>query len=905
MTQHYTIYSMMYLVTALVSLFGVVLAWNKKEIKGAKELAWLMFASGFGAFWIIFSTSAQTVAEKVFWAKMEYVGGVFTPAIFLMFILRFTERGKYLKAKYIILYLLPFFVTLCLLWIKKTEHLVWSGFSAISPDTNLMEFYHGPAFWMVYVLFSYVMMGLGSLLIILFLIKHKGTYRQQGIVILLGSLIPWTSSIFYITGINIAPGLDLAPASIAISGMILIYAISYTKLLNLVPVAREALVENIPDGILALDKQERILDINNAALNLLGIENRKVHGLSIFSVGASTRPLLDAIIDPNEYNRIEIGINGKNFIFQITKKPLKNTPGSRLIIINNITDLILKEREVLNAEERYYNLYSLFRLMADNMPDLLWAKDLEKRYIFVNKAMCDSILLAKDTEEPIGKTYSYFLELSNREHPGVEMWNKLDGQIKDTDMEVLQTGKPIHYIDKGYFNGVYSHLDIRKSPILDDNGTLIGLVGSARDVTLQKKNEAEIHQRDILLEAIAKATALLLKSEDIEYSINRVLEILGKATGVNRVYIFKNKLSESSEAESARQIFEWVNDPSGVIAKNPITHEIFYKTIPDWMMDLAGGKVIHRIVREMPEEEKESLRPNIVKSFLLAPIFSANQFWGFVGFDDFKKEKEWLTSEKQILATAANTIGSAYFRKNNMDELIKAKELAEQSDRLKTSFLANMSHEIRTPMNGIIGFTELLKEPKLTGEEQQEYIRVIEKSGERLLNIINDIIKISKLESGLVQPVLTEVYVNELLDYIYRFFLPQTEEKHLELKIVNPLQEENPLINSDKEKLYAILTNLTRNAIKFTDKGFIEIGYSRNDDEHLFYVKDSGIGMTHDQIGIVFERFRQGSETIARDYEGSGLGLSISKAYVEMLGGRIWVESQIDTGSVFYFTVKG
>ncbi len=322
-------------------------------------------------------------------------------------------------------------------------------------------------------------------------------------------------------------------------------------------------------------------------------------------------------------------------------------------------------------------------------------------------------------------------------------------------------------------------------------------------------------------------------------------------------------------------------------------------------MDLAGGKVIHRIVREMPEEEKESLLPNIVKSFLLAPIFSAKQFWGFIGFDDFNKEKEWLPSEKQILAAAANTIGSAYFRKNNLDELIKAKERAEQSDRLKTSFLANMSHEIRTPMNGIIGFTELLKEPKLTGEEQQEYIQIIERSGERLLNIINDIIKISKLESGLVQPVITEVYVNELLDYMYRFFLPQTEEKNLALKIVNPLQDENPLINSDKEKLYAILTNLTRNAIKFTDKGFIEIGYSRNDDEHLFYVKDSGIGMTRDQIEIVFERFRQGSETIARDYEGSGLGLSISKAYVEMLGGRIWVESQIDTGSVFYFTVKG
>jgi len=905
MTQHYTIYSMMYLTTALVSFFGVVMAWNKKEIKGAKELGWLMFASGFGAFWVIFSTSATTMVEKVFWAKLEYVGGVFTPAIFLMFILRFTERDKYLKAKYIILYLLPFLVTLCLLCIKKTEHLVWSGFSAIYPDTNLMEFYHGPVFWFVYVLFSYLMMALGSVLILLFLIKHRGNYRQQGIVILLGSLIPWTSSILYITGINIAPGLDLAPASIALSGMILIYAVSYTRLLNLVPVAREALVENIPNGILALDKQARILDINNAALSLLGIKSRKVHGLGIFSVGASTRPLLDAIIDPDEHRRIEIDVNGKNSIFQITKKPLKNTPGSRLIIINDITSQILKEREIIKAEERYYKLYSLYRLMSDNMPDILWAKDLERRYTFVNKAICESVLLAKDTDEPIGKTYSYFLERSNREHPDNKTWNTFDNSSIDTDRDVLENGRPVHYIDERYFNGVYTLLDIRKSPIFDENGMMIGLVGSGRDVTIQKKNEEEIHQRDILLEAIAKATALLLKNEDIDSGILRVLEILGKATGVSRVYIFKNHADKGSVLEFARQIFEWVKDRSDNTSQIPAEREIYYKSTPGWMTELSEGKVISRIVREMPEEEKAFLLPHLVKSFLLAPIFSDNQFWGFIGFDDSINEKEWLPSEKQILAAAANTIGSAYFRQYNLDELIKAKEMAEQSNRLKTSFLANMSHEIRTPMNGIIGFTELLKEPKLSGEEQQEYIRVIEKSGERLLNIINDIIKISKLESGLVEPMISEFYVNELLDYMYHFFLPQTQEKKLELIIINPLKDENPVINSDKEKLYAILTNLTRNAIKFTGKGFIEIGYFHNGNEYTFYVKDSGIGMTPDQIEIVFERFRQGSETITRDYEGSGLGLSISKAYVEMLNGRIWVESEIDKGSIFYFTIKG
>jgi len=236
-------------------------------------------------------------------------------------------------------------------------------------------------------------------------------------------------------------------------------------------------------------------------------------------------------------------------------------------------------------------------------------------------------------------------------------------------------------------------------------------------------------------------------------------------------------------------------------------------------------------------------------------------------------------------------------------ELLKAKVKAEESDRLKSAFLANMSHEIRTPMNGILGFAALLKEPKLSGEEQQEFIRIIEKSGIRMLNIINDIIDISKIESGQMEVSLTEGDVNEQIRYIYSFFKPEAENKGLQLYITNMLPYPGSFIRTDHEKIYAILTNLVKNAIKYTYEGSIEVGCEKKGGCLEFIVKDTGIGIDKMRQEEIFERFMQAEISNKQAVEGAGLGLSITKAYVEMLEGKIRVESEAGKGSAFIFTI--
>ncbi|MFZ4547079.1 MAG: ATP-binding protein [Bacteroidales bacterium] len=246
------------------------------------------------------------------------------------------------------------------------------------------------------------------------------------------------------------------------------------------------------------------------------------------------------------------------------------------------------------------------------------------------------------------------------------------------------------------------------------------------------------------------------------------------------------------------------------------------------------------------------------------------------------------------------------------DELKRSKEKAEESDKLKTAFLSNLSHEIRTPMNGILGFAELLRTPGLTGTEQEEYIEIIKISGDRMLNIINDIVDISRIEAGLISINNTDSDINKQTAYIFTFFKLQAQGKGLTISCKNGLPANQATIRTDHEKICAILTNLLKNAIKFSFSGSIEFGYIlKNPAKAMeptpllleFYVKDTGIGIPADRQKAIFDRFVQADISDIRAFQGAGLGLSISKAYIEMLGGKIWVESTEGEGSTFYFTI--
>jgi signal transduction histidine kinase/CheY-like chemotaxis protein len=287
-------------------------------------------------------------------------------------------------------------------------------------------------------------------------------------------------------------------------------------------------------------------------------------------------------------------------------------------------------------------------------------------------------------------------------------------------------------------------------------------------------------------------------------------------------------------------------------------------------------------VSEIPDINlRRLLEDQGIISIATIPLMREGECIGFVGFDSIKKRHIYTEYEQQLLQVYAQTIVNVKERLQKEQKLISAKEKAEESDRLKTAFLANMSHEIRTPMNGIIGFLDLLKEPDLSEENKADYINIVTQSGRRLLDTINDIIEISKIETGELKVNMSIVNVSELMTYYHGFFRQQTDQKSLNY----------------------IISNLLKNAVKFTSEGSVEFGCYLEESEIVFYVKDTGPGIPADQIAVIFDRFVQADLSSSRSHEGSGLGLSIVKAYVEMLNGKIQVKSKTGAGSCFSFSI--
>jgi PAS domain S-box-containing protein len=311
-----------------------------------------------------------------------------------------------------------------------------------------------------------------------------------------------------------------------------------------------------------------------------------------------------------------------------------------------------------------------------------------------------------------------------------------------------------------------------------------------------------------------------------------------------------------------------------------------------------------------PRILKSGYHSNELYTDLWNTILSGRDWTGELKNKTKNGELYW---EKLVISPILNTDGeisnfvsireNVTERKKMVEDLVTAKEKAEESDRLKSAFLANISHEIRTPMNGIMGFAEILKQPGLTSQKKLKFLDIIENSGKRMLDTVNDLIDISRIETGQVQLHISEVDLKEQLDNLFEFFLPQAAQKGLVFTMPELSPAIPDVIKTDRSKLDSILTNLIKNAIKFTDNGKIEVGCNLKDHFLEFFVKDTGIGVPRNRQEDIFNRFVQADAEDVKAFQGSGLGLSISRAYAELLGGDIWVESQEGNGSTFYFTI--
>lgn len=375
--------------------------------------------------------------------------------------------------------------------------------------------------------------------------------------------------------------------------------------------------------------------------------------------------------------------------------------------------------------------------------------------------------------------------------------------------------------------------------------------------------------------------------------------------------ITERKRTEEEMRESNKKLSTIINNLRGVVFRCNNDPDWTMQYISDGIYELAGylpNEFINNKIRTYssiidPEDVPrvwEEIHTSLNTGYLYTIEYriitsSGNRKWVW------ERGRGYYESDK--LVALEGFISDITERKRIEDELIRAKEKAEQSDRLKTAFLHNISHEIRTPMNAIVGFTTLLDSPDITDDSRRQYIDIIYQSSNQLLSIITDIVDISNIETGQVKISRATVNLNTLIRNLYEQYRLRVQQQNLVMNFTTHLDDSEALILTDETKIIQIFSNLLNNALRFTRQGRIELGYVIRGDKVEFFVSDTGIGIAPENHTKVFDRFFQVEGPSSKQYSGTGLGLSISKAYAELLGGSIWVHSVPGEGSLFCFSI--
>lgn len=437
-------------------------------------------------------------------------------------------------------------------------------------------------------------------------------------------------------------------------------------------------------------------------------------------------------------------------------------------------------------------------------------------------------------------------------------------------------------------------------PVITDTNEVTSCVVTFRDITSSRNIEKALKKEATINKAIAEISQAIIMPQLSEEKIaNKILSVALLLTKSSTGYVASVDFTTNKMIWRA---FENFTLSSSSINNEACFHNKNLNCLYNHLNNSREIFITNHLSTYL--QNNNIINCNITRSnCIMAPASYNNHILGQIYVAG--SERPYSENDIELLKQLSNVLAIALYRKNSEIELIKAKEEAEENNKLKSAFLANMSHEIRTPMNSINGFSELLKNTEQPPESQKECVDIIYKSSNQLLNIIDNILDISKLEVGQVTIIERENDLNQVIyDSLSNFNPDLYLESPVEFKTYLPIKGADAIIYCDAPRLQQVLSNLIQNALKFTPKGFIEIGYALNEDNFLqFYVKDTGIGIAKEKHAIIFERFGQAEQGSTRNYRGAGLGLPICKGFIELMGGTIWFESEPGLGSIFYFTV--
>lgn len=643
-----------------------------------------------------------------------------------------------------------------------------------------------------------------------------------------------------------------------------------------------SIFENVQDIYYEASFDGIILDVS-PSIEIISkgqIHRDEIIGKSIydFYVNAEDRTtLMNTLIETGSISDYEVTLlnkDGSQIPCSISSKLLYDGSGLPVKIFGSMHDITERkhaaEKVLLNAE-RLARIVNIYQYNANNIQD------------FLDYTLNEAIAL---TSSKIG--YIYFYDEVKREFT-LNSWSRdvmkecevansqsctalndtgIWGEaVRQREVVMINNFKENNPLKKGYPKG-HVHLErFLTIPIFDEDkiAAVVGVANKESDY-----DNTDVSQLTIMMSSVWR----IVQKKEVE----------------KKVKLLAHSLESVSECVS-------ITDNNDVLM---YVNEAFLKTYGYSENELIGKHV--SILR--PEKSEQESFLNILNHTLdggwrgeLLNIKKDGTVFPILLSTSIIRDEN-----KNPIALIGVAIDITELKKN-AEELIAAKEKAEENDRLKTAFLHNISHEVRTPMNSIVGFSDLLADPDTLPEERKHFTEIIIQNSNQLLSIINDIVNIATIEAGQERAIINPVNINSICNLVYEQFFHKAKNQNIVLIFNNYLPNVESDVMTDGTKLTQILTNLINNALKFTQEGYIELGYSVEGDYLKFFVKDTGIGIPQEKYEEIFKRFSQLNLAKNYQYGGSGLGLSISKAYVELLGGKIWIHSSPGKGSTFYFTI--
>ncbi len=726
--------------------------------------------------------SATTMA-KIIVVDVMYIAISLTVLSWLGFAVEHSGNAPWITSGRVALFSAFFALWLPVIWTNPVHHLFFREYGVASgaPFPTATHVVYGPLFW-VYVAYSYSLQVAGLIILLRALLLYPHLYRGQIAALLIGALVPFGFSIAQVFGLNPNRYIDVTPLGFSITGVSFAWAVLHRRLFNIVPIARDMVIENMTDGVIVLDAESRVVDVNPAGEKIVGVPAHLMVGQSVEALMVGRPDLVERYRGVTQtLDQVEIGQGDERRTYELRISPIYNRRGEltgRLVGLRDVTDSIQLQRQLQN---QLRDTLVMNRVLA------AVSSSLDLKHVL--EIVCRELAQALDLPQA-----------------AVAVLND-DGTCLTVMAEYLEEGRP------GALN----------DQILVTGNSIVGMV---------------LEQR-------------------------RVLAVTDVRT--------------DPRAEFTRHLLHW----RGVI------------------------------------------------SILIVPIFIRDRVLGLLSLDalqsrDFTEEEIRLAESVAVAVSQALESARLYEalqeelaeRRRTQAELVVAKEFAEAASHAKSSFLANMSHELRTPLNSITGYTDLLLQGvygPLT-EKQVERLTTVRRNSTHLLNLINDVLDLSKIEAGRVDLSIRPLDVAPMLAECAAAVEPQALGKGL--AIYRDFSDDLPLVMGDAGRVRQVVTNLLSNAVKFTNEGSVTLSarviqpgdpvsapQGVEAPAVLIAVKDTGIGVAPGNHELVFEEFRQVDSSSTREFEGTGLGLAIVRRLVTLMGGHVWLESELGKGSVFFVTL--